>query len=222
MEFPKNMIQITSYLVGLHSFRKDHNYGNYKANLINDIQSLFSTNFDTLKVGGIDILKIGLQDSFEIRLTPNTFIYQEQTDLENIISNAKQILEIWIKYSPNVKLSLIGLVINFEMAVDKPIETNRLRLKEQYFKDFHLGKKLIGIDFRFNYRLNFNGHDYKAQLAMSENDEKDYILEGSLDFHETTENKLTGLLKESCDRIFRDAKDYFETDLFKFFNFQLE
>lgn len=218
MKIKKEDIQVTSYLVGLHSFRKDHNYGNYKANLINDIQSLLNLNFDILKIGGLDILKVGLEDSFEIRLTPNTIIYQDKLEFDNITSNAKEILNIWLKYSPNVKLSLIGLVINFDISFRKPSETNYLRLKDQYFKNFQIGKKLKGVDFRFNYLLNYKGHDYNVHLSMLEKDDKDYILQGAVDFNETTENNISGLPKESCDRVFNAAKEYFENELFQFFN----
>jgi hypothetical protein len=218
MEIKKENIKVASLLVGLHSFRKDHNYGNYKANLINDIQSLLNLNFDTIKIGGLDILKVGMEDSFEIRLTPNTIIYQDKLEFDEITSNAKEILNIWLKYSPNVKLSLIGFVTNFDIDLDKPAETNRFRLKDQYFKNFRIGKKLKGIDFRFNYTVNFKGHDYNVLLSMVEKDDKNYILQGTVDFNETTDNKISGLPKESCDTVFLTAKDYFENDLFQFFN----
>lgn len=218
MEIKNENIKVTSYLVGLHSFRKDHNYGNYKANLINDIQSLLNLNFDILKIGGLDILKVGLEDSFEIRLTPSTIIYQDKLAFEEITSSAKNILNIWLKYSPNVKLSLIGFVINFDITLDKPSETNHFRLKEQYFQDFRIGKKLKGIDFRFNYLVNFNGHDYNVHLSMLEKGDKDYILQGTVDFNATTENKISGLPIDSCDRVFSAAKEYFANELFQFFN----
>ncbi len=218
MEIKKENIQVTSYLIGLHSFHKDHNYGNYKANLINDIQSFLNLNFDILKIGGLDILKVGLEDSFEIRLTPNTIIYQDKLEFDEITSNAKQLLDIWLKYSPNVKLSLIGFVINFDITLEKLVETNRFRLKEQYFKNFRIGNKLKGIDFRFNYLLNYKGHDYNVNLSMIEKDDKDYILQGTVDFNETSENKVNGLPKDACDRVFSAAKDYFENELFQFFN----
>lgn len=218
MEIKKENIQISSYLVGLHSLRKDHNYGNYKANLINDIQTLLNLNFDTLKIGGLDILKVGLEDSFEIRLTPNTIIYQDKLEFNTIISNAKEILNIWLKYSPNVKLSLIGFVTNFDISLDKPIETNHFRLKDQYFKNFRIGKKLKGIDFRFNYLAIYKEHDYNVLLSMVEKDDQNYIFQGTVDFNETTDNKISGLPKESCDRVFLAAKEYFENDLFQFFN----
>lgn len=218
MEIKKENIIISSYLIGLHSFRKDHNYGNYKANLINDLQALFNLNFDTLKIGGIDILKIGLEDSFEIRLTPNTIIYQDKLEFNKITSNAKEMLNIWLKYSPNVKLSLIGFVTNFDIILDKPNDPNRFRLKDQYFKNFRIGNKLKGIDFRFNYSLNYKSHDYNVLLSMVEKDDHDYVFQGTIDFNETTENKISGLSKESCDRVFNSAKDYFENDLFQFFN----
>ena len=216
MKTKKDRIKVISYLVGFHSFRKDHNYGNYKANFINDIQSLLNLNFDTLKVGGLDILKIGLDDNFEIRLTPNTVVYQDSCEFDQITSNAKELMNIWLKYSPNVKLSLIGLVTNFDIMLDKPIETNHFRLKERYFKDFQIGKKLKGIDFRLNYLLNYNGHDYNVHLSMLEQDEKNYLLQGSIDFNETTENKISGLSKDACDRIFIASKEYFENELFEF------
>jgi len=218
MEIKKENIQVSSYLVGFHSFRKDHNYGYYKANLINDIQSLLNLNFDTLKIGGLDILKVGLEESFEIRLTPSTIVYQDKLAFEELTSNAKEILNIWLKHSPNVKLSLIGFVTNFDITLDKLTETNRFRLKEQYFKNFRIGKKLKGIDFRFNYLLNYKGHDYNVHLSMLEKDDKDYIFQGIADFNETTENKISGLPKESCDRVFSAAKEYFENELFQFFN----
>lgn len=218
MEVKRENIQVTSYLVGFHSFRKDHNYGNYKANFINDIQSLLNLNFDILKIGGLDILKVGLEESFEIRLTPNTVIYQDKLEFDKIISNAKEILNIWLKYSPKVKLSLIGLVTNFDINLDKPTETNQFRLKNQYFKNFPIGKKLKSLDFRFNYLLNFKGYDYNINLTMLEKDEKEYLLQGTVDFNETTENNISGLPKEACDRIFSSAKEYFENDLFQFLN----
>jgi len=218
VEITKENIQVTSYLVGFHSFRKDHNYGNYKANLINDIQALLNLNFDTLKIGGLDILKIGLEESFEIRLTPNIVIYQDQLEFNEITANAKEILNIWLKYSPNVKLSLIGFVTNFDITLDKPGGVNNLRLKDQYFKNFRIGKKLKSIDFRFNYLLNYKSHDYNVQLSMLEKDEKDYLLQGTIDFNETTDNKISGLPKDACDRIFSSAKEYFENELFQFFN----
>lgn len=218
MEVKKENIQVTSYLVGLHSFRKDHNYGNYKANLINDIQSLLNLNFDILKIGGLDILKVGLEDSFEIRLTPNTIIYQDKLEFDKITSNAKEILNIWLKYSPNVKLSLIGLVINFDIKLKKPAENNHFSLKDQYFRNFNIGNKLKSVDFRLNYLLKYKGRDYNVHLSMLEKDDKEYILQGNVDFNETTENNISGLSKESCDRVFFAAKDYFENELFQFFN----
>lgn len=222
MEIKKENILVTSYLVGFHSFRKDHNYGNYKANLINDIQSLLNLNFDTLKIGGLDILKVGLEESFEIRLTPNIIIYQDKLEFEKLTSNAKEILNIWLKYSPNVKLSLIGFVTNFDITLDKPTETNRFRLKDQYFKNFRVGKKLKSIDFRFNYLLNHKGHDYNVLLSLIEKEDQNYVLQGTVDFNATTDNKISGLPKDVCDRIFNDAKDYFENDLFQFFNLKEE
>jgi len=222
MEIKKENIQISSCLVGFHSFRKDHNYGNYKANLINDIQSLLNLDFDTLKIGGLDILKIGLEESFEIRLTPNTIIYQDRLEFEELTSKAKEILNIWLKYSPNVKLSLIGFVTNFDITLDKPTETNRFRLKDQYFKNFRIGKKLKGIDFRFNYLLNHKGYDYNVLLSLIEKDDKNYVLQGNVDFNATTDNKISGLLKDACDRVFNGAKDYFENDLLQFFNLKEE
>lgn len=222
MEIKKENIQISSCLVGFHSFRKDHNYGNYKANLINDIQSLLNLDFDTLKIGGLDILKIGLEESFEIRLTPNTIIYQDRLEFEELTSKAKEILNIWLKYSPNVKLSLIGFVTNFDITLDKPTETNRFRLKDQYFKNFRIGKKLKGIDFRFNYLLNHKGYDYNVLLSLIEKDDKNYVLQGNVDFNATTDNKISGLPKDACDRVFNGAKDYFENDLLQFFNLKEE
>ncbi|MHB8853153.1 MAG: hypothetical protein ACYC6P_07355 [Ignavibacteriaceae bacterium] len=218
MEIKKENIQISSYLVGFHSFRKDHNYGNYKANLINDIQSLLNLNFDTLKIGGLDLLKVALDDSFEIRLTPSNIIYQDKLTFEEIISNSKEILNIWLKYSPNVKLSLIGFVSNFDINLPKPVETNHFRLKNQYFRDFRLGKKLKGVDLRFNYLINQNGYDYNVLLSLIERDDQNYSIQGVIDFNASTENNINGLQKVDCDRVFNAAKNYFENDLFQFLN----
>ncbi len=222
MEIKKENIQISSYLVGFHSFRKDHNYGNYKANLINDFQALLNLNFNTLKIGGLDILKVGLEESFEIRLTPSNIIYQDNLPFEDIISNAKELLNIWLKYSPNFKLSLIGLVTNFDIALPKPVETNHFRLKEQYFKNFLLGKKIKGVDFRFNYLINQNGHDYNVLLTLLEKDDQNYVLQGTIDFNATTDNKISGLPKEDCDRVFTAAKNYFENELLNLLNLKEE
>lgn len=219
MELKKENIVVSSYLVGLHSFRKDHNYGNYKNNLINDIQSLLNSNFESIKIGGVDILKTGLLEDFEIRLTPSNIIYQDKLGFNEITSNAKEILNIWLKYSPNVRLSLIGLVTNFNVSVDKPNITNHYRLKEQYFKNFKIGDKIKGIDFRFNYSVNYKGYDYNVQLSLLEKDEKQYIYQGNIDFNETTENQISGLTKDSCDRIFNASKDYFEDAILKFINY---
>ncbi len=218
MEIKKENIQISSYLVGFHSFRKDHNYGNYKANLINDIQSLLNLNFDTLKIGGLDLLKVALDDSFEIRLTPSNIIYQDKLPFEEITSNSKEILNIWLKYSPNVKLSLIGFVSNFDINLPKPVETNHFRLKNQYFRDFRLGKKLKGVDLRFNYLINQNGYDYNVLLSLIERDDQNYSIQGVIDFNASTDNNISGLKKDDCDRVFNDAKSYFENDLFQFLN----
>jgi len=175
-------------------------------------------NFDVVKIGGLDILKIGLEESFEIRLTPSTIVYQDKLAFEELTSYAKEILNIWLKYSPNVKLSLIGLVTNFDITLDKPTETNRFRLKDQYFKNFRIGKKLKGIDFRFNYLVSHQGHDYNVHLSMLEKDDQNYIFQGTVDFNETTDNKISGLSKEACDKVFSAAKDYFENELFQFLN----
>jgi len=219
MEIKKENIKIISYLAGFHSFRKDHNYGNFKASLINDIQSLYNENFDSIKVGGSDILKLEKNSIFEIRLTPSTLVYQDNLSFEQITTNAMQMLEFWLKYSHNIKLSLIGLVINFEIEIPKPDNRNHLRIKKQFFKNVKIGKKLKSIDFRFTYSLNYKGHEYNVHLKLNENGGKDYALFGSIDFNSTTENNISGLPNDSCNRIFSAAKEYFETEIIKFINF---
>lgn len=219
MEIKKDDIQITSFLVGLHSFRKDHNYGNYKNNLINEIQTLLNLNFESLKIGAVDILKTGLEEEFEIRLTPSTIIYQDKLSLMEITANAKNILDIWLKYSPNIKLSLVGLVKNFIIPSQKPNDPTIFRLKDQFFKPFKLGDKTKSIDFKFNYIINYKSHDYNVHLSLMEKRDKEYLYQGSLDFNETTENNISGISKESCDRIFDDAKNYFENEFINFINY---
>lgn len=219
MEITKENIKINSYLIGLHSFFKDHNYGNYKANLINDIQSLFNSNFDTFKIGGVDILKFAPEGIFEIRLTPSTIIYQDEQSFEKITDNAKKILAIWLNHSPKTKLSLIGLVTNFEIVkIDRPIGNSQLHIKNQFFKEFNLGHKLKGGDFHFTYSINYHSYEYNVHISLSEKKEKEYSLTGNVDFNETTENKINGLDKNNCDRIFSSAKQYFEEDFIKIIN----
>ncbi len=220
MQIGKENINISSYLVGFHSFRKDHNYGNYKTNLINDLQALLNLNFNSFKVGGIDILKVNLDDLFEIRLTPNTIVYQDNLGFDEIVKNANEIVKLWSRYSPNVKLSLIGLVTNFDINISKPTNQHDYRLMKTYFKDFYIGKKLKGIDLRLNYSVSVKSYDYNVNLTLIEKDEKDYILQGSIDFNATTENTISGLKFDCSDRTFSAARDYFEDDLFQFLNLE--
>lgn len=211
-------IQITSHLIGFHSFRKDHNYGNYKASLINDLQGILNVNFDNLKVAGMDILKNGNDEIFEIKLTPNSLIYQDSLNFEEMVSNSKQMLQAWLNYSPNVKLSLVGSVTNFQYILDKPTESNTFRLKNRFFNDFSIGKKIKGIDFSFNYIENHKGYDYNIILTLLEKIEKQYILLGTIDFHEKTDNMMSGISLEACDRIFSSGKEYFEEKLINILN----
>jgi hypothetical protein len=220
MKITKENINITSYLIGIHSFRKDHNYGNYKTNLINDLQSLFDLNFESLKVGGIDILRVGLDDPIEIRLTPNTIVYQDVLEFDKVTLNAKEILKMWSKYSPNLKLSLIGLVTGFDINLAKPSNHHDYRLMKTYFKEFNIGNKLKGIELKLNYSVSIKTYDYNVHLTLIEKNEKEYGLQGSVDFNTTTENTISGLSQDCCDRTFNAAKDYFENDLFRFLNLE--
>lgn len=215
MEIKREDISINSYLIGLHSFRKDHNYGNFKSNLINDVQSLFDSNFETIKLGGVDILKYGSENTFEIRLTPSTVIYQDNLSFEKMTDNSKKLLDIWIEHSPKVRLSLVGLVTQFKINIEPLKPTNQLRIKNQFFKDIKLGDKLKGVDFRFNYSVHKGGNEYNVHFSL---DEKDYSYNGTVDFNLTTENRVSGLSKEKCDIVFSKAKEYFENDVINILN----
>ncbi|MEM3091525.1 MAG: hypothetical protein QXD05_00105 [Candidatus Pacearchaeota archaeon] len=217
MKINKDNVEIASYLVGMHAFNIDHNYENFKSNLINDLQYLFNLNFKVIRVGGLDILKVPENKVFEIQLTPNSIVYQDIPDFKKIIENSKKILDIWKEYSPKIKLSLVGLITNFKMKLERPVY-NRFILKEKVFRNFQIGEKLKGLDFHIYYVTNYKGYDYNIHFSMSENIEKEYILQGMVDFNEKTENKLTGITDESCDRIFSSAKKYFEEEILEFLN----
>ncbi len=220
MKIKKEDINVTSYLVGIHAFRKDHNYGNYKTNLINDLQTLFNVNFESIKVGGIDVLRVSLDELLEIRMTPNTIVYQDTLDFEKFRNYAKEILKLWLSYSPSMKLSLIGLVTSFDIQIKIPLHQNEYNLKNTYFKNFSIGNKLKGIDLKLNYSISKKTYDYNVHLNLIEKNEKDYGLQGNIDFNSTTENTISGLSTDCCDRTFNAAKEYFENELFQFLNLE--
>lgn len=221
MEIKKENIKINSYLVGLHSFRKDHNYGNYKGNLINEFQVLFNTDFQIVKISNaVDVLKIEEKPEFEIKLMPNAIIYQDTLGFEDICKNAKVILKIWESHSPNIKLRLMGLVTEFIIDQSLKPSNNHLRLKDQYFKNFILGKKNNQVDFHFNFVVNKNNYDYNVHITLLEKTGANYVFQGNVDFNLSSDIPTVGITDINFDRVLATAKEYFEDEIIKFLNYK--
>ena len=212
--------KVTSYIVGLHFFRKDHNYGLFKGDFLNDMQSLFNTDLASIKIGNIDIVKNPDINDFELRLSPENIVFQHNVPFDEMLLLTEKILVAWQTHSKNSKVKLAGLVFNFSINSPKPNETNRLNITSQYFKDLGFWCKIKGANFRLNFLTDFNNNEYNINFSLLEGLEAEYSYKGSLDINRRSDNPLIGLLKEEREKIFADAKNYFQTAFVDILNYK--
>ncbi|MCH7828195.1 MAG: hypothetical protein IIC75_09550 [Bacteroidetes bacterium] len=212
-------ILIDHYLVGYHSFRKDHNFISFKGDLINDISEKFENLiFDQFDVGKLTILKSpSKSDIFEIKLASNQLIFQEDTSFENIVNNSKNILALWRKYSKFVDLRLAGIIYNFRINIDP------LKLKIpfenllMFFHKFPFGKELFSLGFNTRYSTIVNKHNYTIKVSLNQNNINEPI-QGTMDFHIINEKIEQGVTDKEIDNVFSDSKFYFENNFLNILN----
>ncbi len=79
----KTDLQIPNYLVGFHTFQKNHNNPNFKGNLINDFsKTLDDTILDAYTTKPLTILRsTSRRNLFEIKLGANVLIYQNSKNM---------------------------------------------------------------------------------------------------------------------------------------------
>jgi len=221
MKIEKNEISPTTSLVGIHFFKKDHSFGDFKNQLINDVQDQFDFNFLRIKIGTIDLLKVENDDNFEIRLLPDSITLQDINKPDKITEDAEKIISCWYKYSKSSRVRLAGLVRNFELKLPKLNETHHLRITDQFFKENSYWKSVKGASFQINFSYTISGQDYNIHFTLTERTDPKYSYSGILDFNKISDNNIKGFSIDERKRIFSDASNYFDTELLAILNSSL-
>jgi len=220
MEISKENLETTNYLVGFHSFVKDHNYPQYKGNLINEFSETLNETLNVFPpLGRETIIKSSNpnKQNLEIRVTSNTLLFQDTTSLEDVVNNALKLLDAWKKHSPLVNLRLVGIVLDFKINIEPIKEKNELFLTKNFIKNKDWDKISYG-DFTLRFNEILEGNDYNIQLTFIENREKEYMLNGTIDFNQIAKDKEHSHKDEDIKRIIERGEMYFETEYINFIN----
>uniref|UniRef100_A0A7V2ZL57 TIGR04255 family protein n=1 Tax=Ignavibacterium album TaxID=591197 RepID=A0A7V2ZL57_9BACT len=218
MNISKENINITHFLVGFHSHTKDHKFSEFKGDLINDISKELDLNFDVYSFGIETIIKSPEKDSnfFEIKLTSQAIIYQDNIPLEEFLMNSMVIFNVWKKYSSLINLRLVGLVRNFKISIP-PVENDyKLNITDSFYKGKEIWDKIIFSSMTFRFIKNIAHSDYNIDITISENKETQNEITGFIDFNKTAINKQKNILENEINDIFTKSTEYFEKDFISF------
>jgi len=209
-------IKVNYFLIGFHAFRKDHNYISFKGNYINDISEYFDyLLIDQLDAGPLTLLKSPSKSPiFEIKISANQLIYQDDIEFSKIVNNAKHLLNLWRNFSNLVSLKLAGIVHYFQINVDN-MEKVPFENMLKHFNGFNTFVDISKIGLNVNHQLLKNGQTYRINLSLNQND-KNGPIEGFVDFHRKMNDSENGISDDNINRVFTDADDYFKNGFINF------
>jgi len=213
-------IKITNLLVGFHSFTKDHNFPTFKGNMINDISKELNITLDQFEVGAESLLKSldKHPDFFEIRLAPKALIYKDDLSLELFVKNALLLLGIWRKYTSLINLRLIGIVRIFELNIEQTRNKKELQIQKSFFKSQRMWDEIVSGDYSLKFNTMLDSNLYNINIKLTETTEKDYHLNGLIDFNQTSKDVENCFKDGDIIRIFDRAKKYFEKEFLTYLN----
>lgn len=220
MQVSKEDIKVSHYIIGFHSFTKDHNFPKFRGDLINNFESELKITLDAFSLGREHIIRTQDRDPdlFEIKITPQALIYQDVLAPDKMIENAMKFLGYWRNYSNLVKLRLVGLVRNFTIDIEPNKNDKNLNIVEMFFKDLKYGEKYITSDFGLRFNKELENKIYNIHLKMSENIEPKYRFSGVIDFNKIAPAVDSAHTTEDIHNIFRGSSHYFENEFIKLLN----
>ena len=212
----KTDLQIPNYLVGFHTFQKDHNYPNFKGNLINDFsKTLDDTILDAYTTGPLTILRSTSRgDLFEIKLGANVLIYQDSGEYDVFVKKAFELFENWKKYSNFISLKLVGLVTHFIFIPEKSFEKQNIFLSS-YFKELNFVKSVNTNSINIRFKTDIDKDEYSVHLLVTDNQQELY---GSVDVYKQSESKESVIKEEEISKIFSNSKSFFENQFIELIN----
>ena len=220
MKFSKEDIKVSNYIIGFHSFIKDHNFSTFRGKLINNFESDLKLTLDVFKIGREHIVHTMEKDPelFEIKLTPQVLIYKDILPLDKMIDNSMKFLEYWRSYTKLVKLRLVGLVRNFTINIETKQDEKYLMIAERFFKDLKYGEKYIAGDFGLRFNKKLKNEIYNINLKMFENKEPVYNFTGLIDFNKIAPAVDSCHSNKDIQNIFKRSTHYFENDFINLLN----
>jgi len=220
MNVSKEDIKVSHYIIGFHSFTKDHNFAKFRGDLINNFESELKLTLDVFNLGREHVIRTMERDPdlFEIKLTPQALIYQDVLALDKMIENSMKFLEYWRNYSELVKLRLVGIVRNFTINIKPNKNAKYLNIVERFFNDLKYGEKYITSDFGLRFNKKLENEIYNIQLKMSESIEPKYRFSGVIDFNKIAPAVDSAHSTKDIHNIFRRSTHYFENEFIKLLN----
>ncbi|MCH8942653.1 MAG: hypothetical protein IIA48_09490 [Bacteroidetes bacterium] len=216
----KEDIKISHYIIGFHSFNKDHNFPKFRGDLINYFESELKLTLEAFNLGREHIVHATERDPelFEIKLTPQVLIYKDVPPLEKMINNSMKFLKYWRTQSKLVNLRLVGLVRTFTINIEPNKDEKHLNIVESFFKDLKYGDKYIASDFSLRFNKELNNEIYNINLKMFENKEPEYNFTGLIDFNKIAPTIGSSLSHTDIHNIFERSTHYFENDFIQLLN----
>jgi hypothetical protein len=220
MRISREKFQIKSTLVGFHSFKKDHNYNQFKGSLINEFSNVLNETFNVVPQFARETILKSIDPNkqyLEIRITSNTLLFQDVTPTDDVVSKAHKLLEVWRQFSPLVNLRLVGVVFEFTIDVDQSNAEQELFIIHKFLKRTNWDKLIYG-DFTLRFNQTLESIKYNIQLMISENNEENPVLVGTLDFNQISSDIEHSHSDDDINRIIDRAKKYFNNELIDFLN----
>jgi len=220
MQVSKEDIKISHYIIGFHSFTKDHNFPHFRGDLINSFENELKLTLDVFHLGREHIIRTMDRDPdlFEIKLTPQALIYQDVLTLDKMIENSMKFLEYWKSYYKLVNLRLVGLVRNFIIDIKLEENEKKLNIMKRFFKDLKFGEKYIASDFGLRFNKKIEKEIYNIHLKLAENREPKYRFSGVIDFNKIAPTVEFTHTTKAIHDIFSRSTHYFNNEFIKLLN----
>ncbi|MCJ7651726.1 MAG: hypothetical protein MUP85_24235 [Candidatus Lokiarchaeota archaeon] len=213
-------IIITKYLSGFHTFKKDHNYLNFRGDFINKISdTLNNLVVDSFNVGPQTVIKCKMKSElFEVKFGSNVLIYQDDLDFQNFVANAHSLLMDWKSFSDLIKLRLVGLVTSFSLnkeslkQVELPIFLNKCMRENTNIKELKKNSMVFSFD------TSIDEENYTVQIQIENSKDDNELLVGAVDVFMVSEDSELGLKEEELPIIFEASKKFFENQFLEILN----